>query len=93
MKKLIRPLLFALLPVVLASCSHKKVEVPSNISIDDISALLQAKEIDVDALEVYLPAFTDQYTAQVEDFLNNHTPEQGEALSDISSLWPTPLKN
>lgn len=74
-----RYLLFLLTPILFIACT-KNVQVPSTVTVDDISAILEAKDLDIDKLQAYLPVFVQQYASDVEAFLAYPTKDEAQRL-------------
>lgn len=90
MKKYIYLLIF---PLVLSSCSLMKKSEPSSVSVDDMSAILNVKDVNIDTVEVYLPVFVRQYVADVKNFQNSPNENEAKRMEEKSEAVGNIIKS
>ena len=78
-----RILILALTMLALVGCK-KAVVVPATVTVDDINAILESKELDLETFKAFLPVFVEQYSQKVDAFTQNPTKDEAEDLESIN---------
>lgn len=70
-----KKLLFLLVAVAVVASCKKTIQVPDKVQVEEITTLLEDKEVNVDMLVAYLPEFVNLYEEQVDALCLGNTDD------------------